>query len=172
MNLYTTIVPAYRDMLTAMTGMLDKAQAHGGDALLKARIADDMHPLSVQIRFVTNMPGEAMAKLAGDPMVKWEDDNPETLDEAKDRLEKVDAAFAAIDANSFVLPDAPIALNLPNGMAFEMTAAEYVRDWALPQFYFHVTAAYMILRNQGVPLGKADYVPHMRRYATAGPMAD
>ena len=169
MTLYDTIVPAYRDMMTAVTGMLDKAAAHGDDDLLQARIADDMHPLAVQIRFVTNMPGEALKKLADNPLLAWEDDNPATLDEAKDRLAKVDAALADVKRDAFCEPDRRLELNLPNGMAFAMNAAEYARDWALPQFYFHVTAAYMILRHRGVPLGKADFVPHMARHATAMP---
>ena len=45
-----------------------------------------------------------------------------------------------------------------------MRADEYVRDWALPQYYFHVTAAYAILRKAGLELGKIDYVPYMMRY--------
>lgn len=56
---------------------------------------------------------------------------------------------------------APIAHALPNGMVLDLTAGQYARDWALPQFYFHVVTAYSILRAQGIALGKADYVAHM-----------
>ena len=49
-------------------------------------------------------------------------------------------------------------------MTFDLTAEGYVRDWALPQFYFHLMTAYAILRANGVPLGKIDYVPYMMRY--------
>ena len=55
----------------------------------------------------------------------------------------------------------PIAHELPNGMIFDLTAEQYARDWALPQFYFHLNTAYAILRANGVALGKADYVTHM-----------
>jgi hypothetical protein len=58
-----------------------------------------------------------------------------------------------------------IGLELPNGMAFDLNAADYVRDWAVPQFYFHIMTVYAILRMRGVPLGKADFVPHMLRHA-------
>ena len=51
-----------------------------------------------------------------------------------------------------------------------MTGAQYVRDWTLPQFYFHVTTAYAILRNHGVALGKVDYVAHMLGYVRPGTM--
>ena len=57
-----------------------------------------------------------------------------------------------------------IAHALPNGMIFDLTAEQYARDWALPQFYFHLMIAYAILRNRKVELGKADYIPHMFAY--------
>ena len=65
-------------------------------------------------------------------------------------------------------PATPIAHALPQGMVFDLTAEQYVRDWALPQFYFHVMTAYAILRAQGVELGKADYVAHMFAYLRPG----
>lgn len=57
--------------------------------------------------------------------------------------------------------DEPMAHELPNGRVFDMTAGQYARDWTLPQFYFHVVAAYAILRAEGVELRKADYVAHL-----------
>jgi hypothetical protein len=62
----------------------------------------------------------------------------------------------------------PIAHELPMGMVFDMTAEQYIRDWALPQAAFHQMIAYAILRHAGVPLGKADYVPHMFGYLRPG----
>ena len=67
--------------------------------------------------------------------------------------------------------DGPMALDLPNGMTFDLTAEQFARDWALGQFYFHVTAAYAILRKEGVEIGKADYVPHMFGYLRAAEVA-
>ena len=61
-----------------------------------------------------------------------------------------------------------MVLDLPMGMTFDLTRAQFARDWALGQFYFHVMAAYAILRNQGVEIGKADYVPHMFGYLRSG----
>src|SRR3546814_11406643 len=60
--------------------------------------------------------------------------------------------------------DRPVSFGLPNGMIFDMSAFDYVRDWAAPQFAFHHVAAYAVLRHMGVPLGKADYVGYMMRY--------
>jgi hypothetical protein len=76
-------------------------------------------------------------------------------------LERLAAADPAqIDASA----DRKIAIELPNGIAFDMTGSEYAVDWAMPQFYFHLITAYNILRHNGVPLGKADYVQHMFAY--------
>ena len=61
-----------------------------------------------------------------------------------------------------------IELKLPNGIVFDMTGAQFVRDWALAQFYFHATTAYAILRHKGVPLGKPDWVSHMFAYIRPG----
>ncbi len=68
-------------------------------------------------------------------------------------------------------PATPIVHALPQGMVFDLTAEQYVRDWALPQFYFHVMIAYAILRAQAVALGKPDYVAHMFSYLRPTPPA-
>ncbi|EJZ57967.1 hypothetical protein I1A_002292 [Pseudomonas fluorescens R124] len=57
-----------------------------------------------------------------------------------------------------------ISIELPKGIAFDMSGSEFAVDWAMPQFYFHLITAYNILRHNGVPLGKADYVQHMFAY--------
>jgi len=61
-------------------------------------------------------------------------------------------------------PEDPLVLTLPMGMTFDLTREQFVRDWALGQFYFHLMAAYAILRKEGIGIGKADYVPHMFAY--------
>src|SRR3546814_19076128 len=70
-------------------------------------------------------------------------------------LDALDPAAFGDDA------DRPVEFSLPNGMVFDLRALDYVRDWALPQFYFHIVAAYAILRHMGVPLGKAVYASYM-----------
>lgn len=86
------------------------------------------------------------------------------IDEALSFLDGVTAD--ALDAGSGL----PIAIELPRGITFDMTGEQYARDWALPQFYFHIITAYAILRSQGVEIGKADYVPHMFAYLRPGSM--
>ena len=96
-------------------------------------------------------------------------ERPGTLAEAQHRIAETIALLdalppAALDTD----PARPLAHALPNGMIFDLTAEQYARDWTLPQFYFHLMAAYAILRSEGIALGKADYVAHMFAYLRPG----
>ncbi len=171
MTLYDQSIAVYRQGLSVLTGLLTKAEAHAkGDALLEAKLADDMHPLKVQIRFLSNQPGEAAERLAGVSFTSRDNDDA-TLSEAKDAIGKTVAHLEAIEESAMLATDTVTVMDLPNGMQFTMKLDEYVRDWAMPNFYFHLTTAYAILRSEGVELGKADFVPHMFKYATKMPDA-
>jgi hypothetical protein len=187
MSLTSLLVPSFTQMLRALSAWLDKAAAHeqasGGelDALLSLRLAADMYPLAAQVRFACFQAQEPAHRLRGEPL-------PESLEDLRREGWNADAqpgslrgAHARIaDTISFLSrlePSAldegaelPIALELPNGMIFDMTGEQYARDWSLPQFYFHLTTAYAILRNRGVELGKADYVSHMFAHLRPGSM--
>lgn len=182
----TLLIPAFTQMLQALNGWLDKAsafqQALGQDsnALLSLRLAPDMYPLAAQIRFACFQAMEPLCRLAGQPVPDRFDrirqdgvdagNKPGSLQDARACLAETLAALSAIapisvDEGS----DAPITLTLPNDLIFDMTGDQYIRDWALPQFHFHLITAYAILRHHGVKLGKADYVPHMFAYARQVP---
>lgn len=169
MTLYDQSIAAYRARLNTMSGLLSKAAAHPkGDALLQARLADDMHPLATQVRFVTNLPGEALPRLTGREFAS-RDDNETTIAAAQAALEETKALLDSVDASELVAADETLVLDLPNGMQFTMTAEQYVQDWSLPNFYFHLTTAYAILRMEGLDIGKIDFMPHMMPYMTKAP---
>lgn len=177
MSLADLLIPTYAQMLRALSGWLGKAQDQCADTemLLAARLAPNMFPLSTQVRFSCLQAYEAVSRLRGEafPQV-WHDlleegrkggDNPGTLTDAQSRISGTlsflgTLAPDALDAGA----ERKIAHELPNGMVFDMTGTQYVRDWALPQFYFHLMTAYAILRHHGVDLGKADYVQHAFAY--------
>lgn len=179
------LVPTYQHMLQTLSGLLDKAQQQMPDqaeALLAARLATDMFPLAAQVRFAVFQAQEAVFRLRGERVPEWLDavaaegrnasDAPGTIADAKARIDGAlsylaDVPGDALDAGA----DLPVAIELPGGMTFDMTGDQYARDWALPQFYFHVVSAYAILRNHGVEIGKAEYVPHMFAYLRSGTMA-
>lgn len=165
------LLTTYDNMLASLDAWLVKAGEHPeGDALLDRRLADDMLPLARQIRFACNLPGEAMAAVAGAGFSSSDIDDT-TLAAARARVAATRALIAGWHNTPFGADEAAIEFSLANGMTFDLDTVGYVRDWALPQFYFHLMAAYAILRAGGVPIGKADYVGHMFRYLRQPPAA-
>lgn len=186
MTLTDLLVPTFTQMLRALSSWLEKAsgqaEARGeaADSLLFLRLAPDMYPLGAQVRFSCFQAQEPLYRLRGQCL-------PESLEHVRSGAWKGDGEAEIIaDARTWIADalavlekleagalddgaDRPISLELPNGMAFDMTGAQYARDWSLPQFYFHVSIAYAILRNHAVELGKADLVPHMYAYMRPGP---
>ena len=86
------------------------------------------------------------------------------LPEVQERLAAVRSLIEATDPDRWATENEQVDLTLPNGVRFVMSAEEDIRDWIMPNFYFHVTMAYALLRNAGVPIGKMDFVPHMLRH--------
>lgn len=183
MALKNLLVPTYAQMLKALSGWLDKAQAAMPDGqaetLLAVRLAPDMFPLSTQVRFACVQAQEGMFRIRDEafpPSIgillnegRNGGDQPGTIAEAQARIEETlmlvrSLAGDMIDAD----PERQIVHSLPDGTTFDLTAEQYVRDWALPQFYFHVMIAYAILRSKGIELGKIDYVTHMFAYLRPG----
>ena len=172
MSLTNLLVPTFVQMLNRLSTWLEKADGSTGDALLSARLAPDMFPLSTQIRFACVQAQEAMCRLGA---LRDEGRNgaehPGSIADAKGRIAQTltlleGLAPDALDAAVGTM----IAHALPNGMIFDLSAEQYARDWALPQFYFHLMTAYAILRANGVELGKADYVAHMLPHLRPGTM--
>lgn len=183
MTLTTLLVPTYVQMLEALSRWLTKAQAQlpgdAADALLTARLAPDMFPLATQIRFACVQAQEGLYRLRGEefpPQLtdlldegRNAGDHPGTMADAQARLAETIALVNALAADMATDdPHRPIAHALPIGLVFDLSADQYARDWAIPQFYFHVMTAYALLRQAGVELGKADYVAHMLPFARPG----
>jgi len=183
MTLTDLLIPTYCNMLHMLRRLLDKAEAQLGpekaQALLSARLAPDMFPLSTQLRFAAVQAMEAPLRLMGEPLPQWHEevlnegrdagDRPGTLEEARARLIEALTFVDSLDDDALdqAAGDRPMILELPSGMTFDLTREQFARDWALGQFQFHVVAAYAILRHHGVAIGKADYVPHMFGYLRA-----
>ena len=184
MTLTDLLIPTYRNMLQTLKDLLDKAVAQLGadkaEALLSARLAPDMFPLATQLRFAAVQAQEGPLRLLGQPLPQSVEDtlnegrnageHPGTLAEARARIDQALAWLDALGENALdgAPADQPMVLDLPMGLTFDLTREQFARDWALGQFYFHVMAAYAILRKEGVEIGKADYVPHMFAYLRPG----
>ncbi|WP_298470721.1 DUF1993 family protein [uncultured Erythrobacter sp.] len=169
MTLQTHTISTWRNMLRALSGMLGKAAAHeSAGTLMEGRLADDMLPFATQIRMLANFPRQALNSLANADFVSNEED-PTSLEDAKARIAETLAMLDTVADDAFIADEAMVDLDLPNGMKFRLSAADYVRDWAFPNFYFHVSIAYAIMRSNGVELGKADLVPHMMQHLSQAP---
>jgi hypothetical protein len=169
MSYATAALASQANALATLDHLVTKASAHEkGEALLQSRLAEDMHPLHAQIRITVTQVLITLDRL-GDLGLELDESDIGDFAEARARIAKARELVGATQASALPAHDAVVEFDLPNGMAFTMQAHEYCRDWALPQLYFHLVAAYAILRMEGVEIGKADYVPHMMRYLKAPP---
>ena len=185
MQLTSLLVPTLSNQLLAVSRWLDKAEGFAAErneppeGLLALRIAPDMFPLTTQLRFLAFQAQEPIYRLRGEEVpdavlqVRQEGreggENPRSWAEARARVADASDLLKGVGPDELDhAAEKPIAHELPNGMIFDMTKEQYVRDWALPQAAFHQMIAYAILRQSGVPLGKVDYVPHMFPYLRPG----
>jgi hypothetical protein len=164
MSYATAAIATYGNVLGTLDHLVAKAEAHEkGEALLQARLAEDMFPLHTQIRFTIDQIITALKRLGSLELVS-DDSDIASFAEAHARIAAARAMVADTDPASWPASGDVVEFTLPNGMAFAMQAHEYCRDWATPQVYFHLTAAYAILRAEGLAVGKVDYVGYMMRY--------
>lgn len=185
MSLTALLVTSLSNQLLALGGWLDKAEAFAADrsespdGLLALRLAPDMFPLATQLRFAAFQAQEPVYRLRGEPVpesvlqTRQEGrdggERPGTWTEARARVAEAAQLLSSVSPDEFdAMAEQPLTHDLPNGMIFDMTSGTYVRDWAIPQAAFHQMIAYAILRQAGVPLGKADFVPHMFAYLRPG----
>jgi hypothetical protein len=172
--LYDLTVPAWQNGLTALSGELARARAWGEEngvgelQFAVARLAPDMFPLAAQVRFACTQALQPLVRLADADVPEF----PEDAVDFSGMQDQIAATLAVLDAVDPAALGADlgraVSFPLPNGMVFDMSAFDYVRDWAQPQFAFHRIAAYAVLRHMGVPLGKADYVSYMMRHLRPG----
>jgi uncharacterized protein len=157
-----TFVPMLRSLLQ----ILDKATQQAGDngidlaALPNARLAPDQFPLTKQVRIACDHATIATARLIGHEPPRFEDDE-RTLDDLKARIAKTIDYIQNAPASAFDGAEhRAILFPLIENLVFDSNGFEYLRDWALPHFYFHVVTTYDILRHKGVEIGKRDYLSH------------
>lgn len=164
MSYATAALATYAQMLGTLDNLVTKAEGHEkGEALLNARLAEDMFPLHVQIRFTIDQVVTALNRL-GNLGLASDDSDITSFAEAHQRIAAARALVADTDPATWPASGEMVEFTLPNGMTFAMQANEYCRDWATPQFYFHLMTAYAILRAEGLAIGKIDYVGYMMRY--------
>ena len=170
---YQSSVPAMIAMLGNIKAWLDKAAAQKDEAqLMEARLAPDMFPLPRQIQIAADAAKGAAARLTGTeaPVMP---DTETSFAELKERCDKTIAYLQGIDAAAY---DAGLAsevvVTFPNGAGMKFDGATYLTGFALPNFYFHVSMVYAILRANGVDMGKQDFLTHLAPNMFLPPAAD
>jgi hypothetical protein len=156
-DIYDASIPPLLHMLGSLSQILAKGEAHGGINVNEVRLAPDMLPLKAQVYIATDTAKGCGARLAGVDIPKYEDIEI-TFAELKSRVAKTIAFLSGLDRAQFVgAENKQITLKFPSS-TMEFNGADYVSKFALPNAYFHITTAYGILRNQGVALGKSDFL--------------
>lgn len=157
-TIYDGTIVVAQGILNTLSHILHQAeQRPNASTLLEARLYEDMHPLTDQIRLATQYSENVVARLTGREPVTFER-NPTTFAKCYERIETVLKVLN--DANKDIVNqhgDVVGPTKMGPEKTVEMSAAAYVHSVALPNIYFHLTTAYGILRKEGVPLGKRDY---------------
>jgi hypothetical protein len=164
LSMYTASVPVFQHMLRNLSHILDKADANAQArkfdpaVLMTARLAPDMLPFMRQILIACDAAKNGIGRIAGVEAPKFED-NEASIAELKARIQKTLDYLATVPASALDgTEDKEVTFPVGRDKTRTMTAQAYLLTWTLPNFFFHVTTAYAILRHNGVDLGKTDYL--------------
>lgn len=162
LTIHEASAPVFIRSLRNMRSWLDKAAAEKPEAeLMEARLAPDMRPLPAQYQFASDTAKAAMARLAGVEAPSMPDTEA-SFAELQARCDKTIAFIDSVTPEMLAgAEDREVILKFPGGTGYRFAGRDYLTGFALPNFFFHVTTAYAILRAAGVPLGKPDYLQHL-----------
>lgn len=163
-SMYSASIPVFKQMLSALNDVLAKAEAHAAEkkidpnAFLQARLFPDMFPLLRQVQIAADFAKSVPARLAGADVPSYEDSEL-TFADLHARIQKtlafIDSLTAAQIDGSETLE---VVLRPGTPKEKKLSGQTYLLGYGLPQFFFHVTTAYDILRHNGVEVGKRDFM--------------
>lgn len=160
--LYAASVPVFLQALQRLQdwlALMETHAAHAGiavDATMRTRPAADMFPFGVQAQIVVNFTLRAAFPLAGQARPDY-GDFPDDPDGLRARIARAVALLRALDPQAFIGAEDRRVRDRAGDADIDLPGDVFLRDYALPNLYFHLTAAYIALRGAGVPLGKADF---------------
>lgn len=163
LSLYECSVPPFKQHLAALRAVLDKAVAHAQekgiepDALLMARLFPDMHPLKKQVTLACDFAKLCTGRLAG-LTPPTHDDSETTFAQLQQRIAETVAVLDTASAEQMEGSEDKSFTIRAGQRELTFTGRDYLLRFALPNFYFHCTTTYAILRHNGVELGKMDYM--------------
>ena len=164
LSMYDVSVPVIKQMLASLSDVLAKAEAHALEnkieptALLQGRLFPDMFPLTRQVQIACDFAKSIPSRLAGVDVPAY-DDSEQTFAELQARIARTLAFIDGIDPAGFDGSETrPIVLRPGTPKERSLGGQAYLLNYGLPQFFFHVTTAYALLRHNGVGIGKKDYM--------------
>ncbi|MDT9600691.1 DUF1993 domain-containing protein [Sphingosinicella rhizophila] len=162
LTMFDASVPVFVNALTNMRDWLAKAAAEKDEAaLIEARLAPDMRPLPAQYQMASDTAKNGIARLCGIEAPAMADTEA-SFAELRDRCDRTIAFIQSVDPSQLDGSDErTVSLRFPNGMGYDFVGRDYLTQFALPNFFFHVTTAYAILRAAGVSVGKPDFLQHL-----------
>jgi uncharacterized protein len=162
-SMYTASVPVFIQHLNGLSSVLDKAAAYAAARkineadLLNMRLSPDMFNLTRQVRAATDQAANTAGRLSGKELLKFANDET-TIAQLKERITKTIAYLKSVKASEVDGTEGKdISIASPNGNR-QFTGQSLLLGNALPNFYFHATTAYDIIRQCGVELGKGDFM--------------
>ncbi|MDP1638144.1 MAG: DUF1993 domain-containing protein [Candidatus Nitrotoga sp.] len=162
--MYTTSIPVFKQLLNSLSVILTKAEAYATEknfkptVLLEARLSPDMFPLSRQVQIATDFARSVSARLAGVEVPAY-DDNEQTFAELQARIGKTLSFIESLTPSQFEGSETrEIVLRPGTPKEKKMVGHTYLFNYGFPQFLFHVTTAYAILRHNGLEVGKGDFM--------------
>lgn len=163
-SMHAASVPVFRQMLGALDAVLAKAQTHAAarriepEALLQARLAPDMFPLLRQVQIACDFAQSVPARLAGVDVPAY-DDGGQDFEALHARIARTLAFIDGLDPKQFEGSEQrQIVLRPGTPKERSIGGQAYLLAYGLPQFFFHVAAAYALLRHNGIEIGKKDYM--------------
>ncbi len=164
LSLYSASVPVFKQLLGGLADVLAKAEAHATarkiepDALLQSRLFPDMFPLLRQVQIAADFAKSVSARLAGVDVPAW-DDGEKTFADLQSRITRTQDFIAGLDAAAFeAAAGREIVLRPGTPKERKLSGEAYLLHYGLPQFLFHVTTSYALLRHAGVEIGKRDFM--------------
>ena len=163
-SLYTATVPAFKQMLLALSDVLKKGEEHAQNrkfdpaVLLQSRLFPDMLPLVRQVQIACDFAKSVPARIAGVEVAAYED-SEQSFAELQQRIAKTLALVEGMTAeqlNGSTVKEVVLRPGTPKEK--KLTVEDYALKYGMPQFFFHVTTAYNLLRHNGVEIGKKDYM--------------
>ena len=162
--MYTTSVPVFKQLLKSLSIILTKAEAYATEkkfkptVLLEARLCPDMFPLNRQVQIATDFARSVSARLAGVEVPAY-DDNEQTFAELQARIGKTLSFIESLTPTQFEGSETrEIVLRPGTPKEKKIVGHTYLFNYGVPQFLFHVTTAYAILRHNGLEVGKGDFM--------------